>query len=173
MSRDEEAGLGIENPQAYEQTDVRATGVMIFLAGLFAALGASVLVIWWLYGVFAPNQAAVRISPAEIPPEPRIQSAPLVDLWRIRAHEDAVLESYGWVDKQAGVVRIPIDRAIDILAERGLPARTGTGAIPGVPDTGPESGGPQTGRPVPRLNPATPFVSSQPLMGPAEIQDQR
>ncbi len=165
MTRDEEAGLGIENPQGYEQTDVRAKGVMIFLAGLLVSLGVSLVFVWWLYGVFSVKPAAVQISPAQIPPEPRIQSAPLVDIWQIRAHEDAVLDSYGWVDKQTGVVRIPVDRAIDILAQRGLPVRTGTGPIPGVPDTGPESGGPQTGRPVPRLNPATPFVSSQPLPG--------
>jgi hypothetical protein len=35
------------------------------------------------------------------------------------------LSSYGWVDREAGIVRIPIDRAMDLLAERGLPARAG------------------------------------------------
>ena len=34
-----------------------------------------------------------------------------------------MLEHYGWVDKNAGVVRIPVERAIDVLAEKGLPYR--------------------------------------------------
>jgi DNA-binding GntR family transcriptional regulator len=39
------------------------------------------------------------------------------------AAETAILHSYGWVDRDAGIVRIPIERAIEILAERGLPTR--------------------------------------------------
>jgi hypothetical protein len=89
-------------------------------------------------------------SLSQVPPEPRIQADPGLDLWRLRAHEDKVLGSYGWSDRQAGAVRIPIDRAMELLAQRGLPVRSGTGAEAGAPDTGPESGGPQTGQPVPR-----------------------
>ncbi len=40
-----------------------------------------------------------------------------------RAREDAILNSYGWVDLNAGTVRIPIHRAKDLLLERGLPVR--------------------------------------------------
>lgn len=173
MTRDEQAGAGIEDPQAYEHKDVGPNGVLIFLASLLLALLLSIVVVWLLYGYFGATHPAVRVFPGQVPPEPRIQSAPLIDLRHIRAHEDAVLGSYGWVDKQTGTVRIPIDRAMDILAQRGLPVRTGTGPAPGVPDTGPESGGPQTGQPVPRQNPATPFVSSQPLTGGMQGEEQR
>jgi hypothetical protein len=41
----------------------------------------------------------------------------------MRAAEDKILNGYGWVDREHGVARIPIDRAIDLLAQRGLPAR--------------------------------------------------
>ena len=37
--------------------------------------------------------------------------------------EEAALNSYGWVDKDAGIVKIPVDRAMEILAKKGLPAR--------------------------------------------------
>jgi hypothetical protein len=37
----------------------------------------------------------------------------------LRAAENAILEHYGWVDRDKGVVHIPIDRAMDLLAERG------------------------------------------------------
>ncbi len=41
----------------------------------------------------------------------------------LRPGEDAILNSYGWVDQKNGIARIPISRAIDIIAARGLPAR--------------------------------------------------
>jgi len=44
-------------------------------------------------------------------------------LKQLRATEDAILTTYGWVDREKGIVRIPIDRAIDLLATRGLPTR--------------------------------------------------
>jgi hypothetical protein len=45
----------------------------------------------------------------------------------MRAEEDKILKSYAWIDKEKNIVRIPIDRAIDILAERGLPVRAQSG----------------------------------------------
>jgi hypothetical protein len=39
--------------------------------------------------------------------------------------DNTKLNSYGWIDKSAGVIRIPIDRAMDLLAQRGLPVRDG------------------------------------------------
>ena len=46
-----------------------------------------------------------------------------VRLAAVRAAEEKVLQTYGWVDKEQKIVRIPIDRAMELLAERGLPAR--------------------------------------------------
>jgi hypothetical protein len=40
------------------------------------------------------------------------------------------LNSYGWVDQQAGIARIPIDRAMALLAQRGLPTRPQAGVAP-------------------------------------------
>lgn len=57
---------------------------------------------------------------------PQLQIQPPVDLKQFRAHEEAELSSYGWIDRTAGVVRIPIARAMDLLLERGLPTRSGT-----------------------------------------------
>ena len=41
----------------------------------------------------------------------------------MRAAEDQLLTSYGWVDQSKGIVRVPINRAIDMLASAGLPSR--------------------------------------------------
>jgi hypothetical protein len=67
--------------------------------------------------------ALSRFEPGRRPPEPRLQEDPFADLIAQHAEEDAVLGSYGFVDRQAGVVRIPIEEAMRIVAERGLPAR--------------------------------------------------
>ena len=68
-----------------------------------------------------PPPPLARHEPGRKPPEPRLQENPTLDVGRLRAEEEQVLTSYGWVDERAGVVRIPIDRAIELLAERGLP----------------------------------------------------
>jgi len=54
-------------------------------------------------------------------PSPNNQVAPRVELSEHRRRERAQLDTYGWVDQKKGIARVPIDRALDILAERGLP----------------------------------------------------
>ena len=50
-------------------------------------------------------------------PFPREQPDPKLDLKAQRAREDVELNSYGWVDRTSGIVRIPIDRAIELLTQ--------------------------------------------------------
>jgi hypothetical protein len=118
-------------PQAgHETTDANVSGVFVFGAGLAVLTAAAGLVIWMLLGYLQESRVAV---PSEyptafgqsdrLPPEPRLQSNPPNDLRELRAEEDKILSSYGWVDKDAGIVRIPIDRAMALVVERGLPAR--------------------------------------------------
>jgi hypothetical protein len=57
---------------------------------------------------------------------PHLQLTPAEDLKQFRAREDGELKSYGWINRTAGVVRIPIDRAMESLLQRGLPARSET-----------------------------------------------
>ena len=69
-------------------------------------------------------------STTSAPPRPTAPASELLDL---RATEEAVLHHYGWVDRPAGIIRLPIDRAMEVLVERGLPARgqpPGTAAGP-------------------------------------------
>jgi hypothetical protein len=70
------------------------------------------------------------------PPAPRLQVDPALDIFDHRKAEERVLSSYGWVDEKAGVVRIPIERAMGLLAERGAAATAGTGA-PSAPGAQP------------------------------------
>jgi hypothetical protein len=69
---------------------------------------------------------------------------------KFRAQEEEILNSYGWVDQQAGVAHIPIEQAIEILAARGLPVREGgetpvTAAQAAQEQRGPTPGGVRRG----------------------------
>jgi hypothetical protein len=65
-------------------------------------------------------------NPEQLPPTPRLQVASGQDLKEVRAKEAATLQGYYWVNKDLGVVGIPVERAIELLAQRGLPAREET-----------------------------------------------
>ncbi len=93
---------------------------------IIGALLASYLLFNWFYA--SVSRARPQPSPLsfnrEPTPEPRLSVKPGDDLQALRAEEDKILNSYEWVDRDHGIVRIPIDRAIEILAERGLPVRS-------------------------------------------------
>ena len=61
-------------------------------------------------------------STRELPPAPRLQARPAEEIARFRATVAAQSSEYGWIDAQAGVVRIPIERALELTVERGLPS---------------------------------------------------
>jgi hypothetical protein len=122
----------LQNPEVHHETsDVNIRGIFIFAAGLLIAAIVIHFLVWLLFAYFAGRQAATtgRDFPLaaeqqnRLPPEPRLQSNPRQDLIDLRAHEDAVLGTYGWVDKTNGVVRIPIEEAMKLVVKRGLPSR--------------------------------------------------
>ncbi len=58
-----------------------------------------------------------------IAPQPQLQTNPQADLAQFEKSANERLHSYGWVDREAGVIHIPIERAMELVAERGLPTR--------------------------------------------------
>jgi hypothetical protein len=114
-----------------QQDNVDAKGVALFACGL-VAVGVGVYVaVWLLFGYFNRVDTAAGASEyplaasqeQRLPPEPRLQTNPRGDLRALRDEENQILNSYKWVDKGAGIVRIPIERAMKLTLERGLPAR--------------------------------------------------
>ena len=82
------------------------------------------------------HEPAVTAGQANIPatrleefPQPRLEVKPGATLAELRAAEDADLNSYGWIDRNTGTVRIPIDRAMQLILDRGLPD-VGSGQTP-------------------------------------------
>lgn len=151
-----------ERPDLHEAEIPNTRPVWLFIAGLLLFLAVSALGLAGLYrwlGEQPPmsGPALTPLAPArQVPPPPRLQTSPERDMRQMRADEERVLSSYGWVDQKAGIVRIPIERAMEMLVERGLPARTGSEAVPVAPATGARSGGPQTGEATPQQPDAAP-----------------
>ena len=115
----------------YERRDVSARGWRGWPAGWFSRRLSCTSLLWLfdlgLYRTYPGGNAASRIGkPGIEPPPPRLQSSPAAELQELRAAEDALLSSYGWVNREAGVIHIPIERAMELIGQRGLPSRQQT-----------------------------------------------
>lgn len=113
---------------SYEKRDVSPRAILYVGLGIIISAIIIHFAVWWLFGLFNESEAHKGKPPATLvntkrqpPPAPRLQTNAPADLQEMRAHEKALLESYGWVDQGRGIVHIPVERAIDLLVERGLP----------------------------------------------------
>lgn len=128
---------GQESPSGgihHEVRDVDARPIAVIGVGLFALVLVSIGLMWGLFEVLEKHEEAVDSKPTGImaerpkePPQPRLQTTSVPVLKGILANENALLSSYGWINEKTGTVRIPIQRAMELLAERGLPARPESG----------------------------------------------
>jgi hypothetical protein len=134
--------------ERYEQQDLSAQGVLAFLVSLIVGGIVVYFVIWGFYHFMEARQRAHQpppnplvkqvetdtriVSPGEIRqfPEPRLETNERVEIKDFRLKEEQTLNSYAWVDQKAGVVRIPIERAMQLLAQRGLPTTPKAGTVP-------------------------------------------
>lgn len=113
----------------HELRDLRPRNIALFGAALVIVIGLVLAVSHWIFEYNAARQAKEQIAPSPLAhtrvptPEPHLQVYGAQDLQEMRAAEDRVLNGYAWIDKNAGIVRIPVDRAIALLAKKGLPVR--------------------------------------------------
>jgi hypothetical protein len=131
-----------EEHGSFEHQDLKAAGVLYF----FLTLGVvTVLCMFGLKGLYSYLDAREKASqpavnplvtnvpedtrhiapgyPQSVFPSPKLEEDERGQLNGIRLNEEQTLYSYGWVDEKAGTVRIPIERAMDLLVQRGLPVR--------------------------------------------------
>lgn len=137
---------GHGNKIEYEKTDADLGAVTKVGIGITVlATVVSLLLLPILKGM-AARQAKSDAAPPPIAgfepgrkaPEPRLQGEPFADWNALKARQESLLTSYGWVDEAAGVTRIPIDEAMKMVLQRGLPARpAGAPAAPPSPATPP------------------------------------
>ena len=102
----------------YERSDADPRLVAVLALGGAAFLLLAPYILLAIYPL-ARHEPPVHIT--EPPPAPRLQIDPHADLTALRAAKNAQLSSYGWIDRPGGVIRLPIDRAMQLTAERGLP----------------------------------------------------
>ncbi len=132
----------------YERRDIGIAPVLYFLLAL---LVGGLVVFFLVDGIYhslekrsqaeqAPVSPLVTNAPADTRklsadyrdylkqnfPAPQLEIDERSQLDKVRINEEQTLSTYDWVDQKAGAVRIPIDRAMDLLAQRGLPVRTQT-----------------------------------------------
>lgn len=145
---DEEIKHGERNPELeFEHQDLSPSAVYAFLAGLAVAGILIYFVLWGLYryldyyesshqppqNPLVETEADTRhVSPQEIQkfPQPRLEKNERVEIDDFLLKEEQTLDSYGWVDQKAGVVRIPIGRAMQLIAQRGLATTPRVGTVP-------------------------------------------
>jgi hypothetical protein len=117
----------ITTDHAHEESDVAIRPLATFLVALVVGLAVVALLTAWMFGAFlATTNTAEDAVPVVTPPEesftaPELQVSPRRDLQLFRAREARVLSSTEWIDREQGIVRIPVERAIKIVAERGFP----------------------------------------------------
>lgn len=113
--------------RGHEEFELDTNYIGWFAAGLVVLLIATALVTFGLMGGFRvpppPSLATPRSDVPDSAPVPVLQAAPAGDLRAYRQDKAAVLEGYGWVDRPGGIVKIPIERAMQLMTEGGgLPA---------------------------------------------------
>jgi len=127
----------------FERQDLQASGILYFLLSLVIV---TVLCLFGLRGLYEfldhrqkaeqpPVNPLVTNAPADTRhiapgypqgafPNPKLEEDERGQLNGILMNEERTLYSYGWVDEKAGTVRIPIEHAMDLLVQRGLPVRS-------------------------------------------------
>jgi hypothetical protein len=117
-----------------ESSDVSIRGVLIFVGILLVTALVIHFALYFMEVHFKNrelkakgprSQQQIRSAVARgMPtfPEPRLQVSPPADMEAFRAKEEEALTTYGWINKSSSIVRIPIKRAMEIVAQRGLPA---------------------------------------------------
>ena len=110
--------------------NLRAAALLGVLVVGFVAV--ALVAMWFLFDFLIEREARRDVPPSPLadsrPPiaGPRLQISPHRDLDEMLAAEQQILDTYGWVERDVGIVRLPIERAMDLIAERGISARGDT-----------------------------------------------
>lgn len=126
------------NHDGFEQEDLSSRSALYFLAGLVLVCVVVYLIVFGMYRfldsyatahqppmspMVTPEADTRAVTPenAETFPQPRLEENERTQLRSFIEDQDRKLATYDWVDKDRGTVRIPIDRAMELIVQRGLP----------------------------------------------------
>lgn len=112
----------------FERTDVPSGRVIIGGFAVVAGLWIATALLYPYFAFLNARRAAISPPPLPsaihghaLPPEPRLQQSPPLDMQGLLARENSLLSHYAWINKSKGIVAIPLDRAMRIVAARGIP----------------------------------------------------
>lgn len=120
----------------YEHTDIDPRIGYKFALWLTVAMVLSFSIVYGAFWFFERQARAANAATQRFPlardytrpaPMPALQTQPFRDIYMLREDEARRLQSYGWVDKDGGVTRIPVERAMEIMMQRGFPTRAESG----------------------------------------------
>jgi hypothetical protein len=111
--------------------EISLRAIVVFSATLAGVIVITGVLMWVLFRALESQERARESQPSPrvadegvpLPPEPHLQTRPEQELAALRAAEEELLHSYGWVDESAGIAHIPIERSIELLVQSGLPTR--------------------------------------------------
>lgn len=128
-----DAEYGPNPPGAtYEHTDIDPSIGYRFALWLSVAMVLSFAIVYGVFIFFDRRDTQANAAAQRFPlaagvhrpqPTPALQTQPFRDVYLLRGEEATKLNHYGWVDKEGGVARIPIDRAIEVMLQKGFPTR--------------------------------------------------
>ena len=112
----------------HEVSDVSIRGLITFLVGLVVSLAVVVLAVALMFVLLVrrakeadpPESPLAELREAD-PPAPHLQQSPAFDMRVMREEQNTALKETRWIDKDAKVVQMPIERAMQLIAERGFP----------------------------------------------------
>ncbi|HUO34806.1 MAG TPA: hypothetical protein VMU43_07425 [Candidatus Acidoferrum sp.] len=117
------------NGDGYERRDADVRSLLKLGFWLIVTVAVAMVAMRWTFEAYEKAQPrGPMVSPLVqneevIPPKPRLQAHPRQELQAFCTDQEQKLDTYGWVDKHAGVVRLPIDRAMQLTLQIGLPTR--------------------------------------------------
>lgn len=113
----------------YEKADPRAKPIVIFTVFLVLSLLLTFYGMKWANDAYMAAETAkdALVHPLAAakgePPAPRLQARPNAEWATFESEQAAAVSTYRWIDRSNGVVQLPVERALEILSERGLPHR--------------------------------------------------
>jgi hypothetical protein len=165
----------------YEKRDASIGGLLQFGFWLAVVIVVTLVGMAWAFNYFskitplgqpAAPSAVANPNARQLPPSPMVQAQPHEDLVDYCQQQEAEVNTYAWVDRQAGTVRVPISRAMDLVLAQGLPTRPASEAPTGAaaPDPPPPTvaGGAEIQGPCAYLAPPSSFTGSGTLQPAAE-----
>jgi len=138
------------NPEVrFEESDADPRIVVFSGVGILFGTWIALAVLYFFFIFLArrfPTEASGRVMQSVdglLPKsQPRLEISPSGDLHALQAYEDDQLKNYHWVDQASGKVSLPIERALEITAQRGIPAQTASPELHLYP---PQAGSRRTG----------------------------